>query len=146
MDRRKHPRFPLSVPIRIHIDDIDRFALQHSLDLSEGGMFVHTGRPFREGMKIKLEFYFRREGRSIPAEGVVVRSIVDGHSDDEQAGVAINFTELDDAALKFITLAIDKWNLHHPSQVLQLPDGFFEELDTGTHPPAPRPTSPHDDS
>lgn len=126
MERRKHERVPLAVPIRIRIDDIDRFALQHSLDLSAGGIFVQTNRVYAPGTEVDLQFYFRRQKTKIPAKGIVIRSGPGGEMGDGEFGVAIKFTQLSVGAKRFIEQAILKWNLHHPSQVLDLPEDIFE--------------------
>lgn len=129
MERRKHKRAPLAVPIRIRIDDIERFALQHSYDLSTGGIFFQTDRPYSVGTKVELQFYLRAQRKKIPAKGVVVRTVGGEDRRDGQAGIAIEFTELSEAAFRFVEMAIEKWNLHHPSSILELPDHFFEEVD-----------------
>ena len=52
MERREHPRAPLAVPIRMNVGNTHRFALQHSRDLSTGGIFVQTRRRFEEGAEV----------------------------------------------------------------------------------------------
>lgn len=129
MERREHPRAPLAVPIRMIVGDTHRFALQHSRDLSTGGIFVQTRRRYEEGAEVEMEFYFRRQRRTIPVKGVVVRSMPEEEVGVADAGVAIRFVRLDAVARRFIELTIDRWNLHNPSQILNLPENFFEEAD-----------------
>lgn len=132
MERRKYERIPVAVPIRARINDIDEFAQQNSIDLSEGGIFIQTRRRHRIGSQVYLEFHLESERKRIPARGVVVRRVPATFPGDSQAGVAIKFTELDGVAKDFIELTIRNWNLHHPSQVLDIPSIFADDPDDDT--------------
>lgn len=144
MDRRKHKRIPLAVPLRVRVDDFDRFAQQHSRDLSAGGLFLQTDRPFPIGTKVDVQFYFRREKKKIPVKGVVVRAVTKTDAIDRDKGVAIEFTHLGKAAKMFIEQSIEKWNMHHPSQILDLPETFFEEAEGEVQPATERGIRPPD--
>ena len=126
MERRRSQRIPYAVPIRIQVDDLDRFAEQYSADLSTGGVFIRTCRPYTSGAEIKLEFYFPEQRRTVPMRGTVIRSVPDTSNAGGPPGIAIRFRDLNQVALKFLELAIERYNVRHPTEVLELPADFFE--------------------
>ncbi|MCZ6603432.1 MAG: PilZ domain-containing protein, partial [Planctomycetota bacterium] len=126
MERRQSQRIPYAVPIRIQVDDLDQFAEQYSSDLSTGGVFIRTCRPYTDGSEIKLEFYFPEQRKTVPMLGTVIRSVPDTSTAGGPPGIAIQFRDLNQVALKFLELAIERYNVRHPTEVLELPADFFE--------------------
>ncbi len=124
MERRKHKRIPLSFPLRISIPDIGKFTEAHAKDLSEGGMFIPMASPPPEGSAVRVEFYLESAGKTIQAEGRVVRSV--GEATAATPGMAIAFRGLGKDGRRLIELVVERYSRHHPSQVVELPPDLRE--------------------
>lgn len=125
-ERRQHERAPLAFPIRLRIGDINQFTEEHSSDLSAGGIFVKMNYPPPVGTKVELEFHLDSVQKTIKAQGEVRRSIPEGG--DSTPGMGIEFIELGQDGRRFIELVVKKYNRLHPSGVLDLPDGFLDQI------------------
>ena len=93
------------------------------MDLSEGGMFIPMPCPLPEGAKVVVEFFLESAGKTIQAEGNVVRSNEEGT--DETSGMAIAFTNLGKEGRRLVELVVQRYSRHHPSQVVELPPGLL---------------------
>ncbi|MCZ6601994.1 MAG: PilZ domain-containing protein [Planctomycetota bacterium] len=129
MDKRQHERAPIAFPIRLRIGNINDFTEQYTSDLSAGGIFVKMNFPPPIGTQVDLEFHLDPVNKTIKARGNVVRSIRDGEAEDGDPGMGVQFTNLGEEGKRFIELVVAKFNRAHPSQILKIPDGFFEEID-----------------
>ena len=114
---------------RIYVDDIDQFTERHAADLSAGGIFVPMSPPLPMGTELNLEFYFEGQRRMIPGKAMVLRTVRQRGEGGSQVGMQVHFTELGVVAKKFMELLIQRYNLHHPSGILELPDVFLDETD-----------------
>jgi uncharacterized protein (TIGR02266 family) len=43
--------------------------------------------------------------------------------------MAVQFSDLDKEGMRFIELVVQKFNRHHPSKFLEIPDEFYEDVD-----------------
>ena len=75
-DRRRHPRRPLSAACKVRDAEALRYAVAHTLDLSEGGalMSLETARPLIEGQDVSVAIDF--EGRAVLTQGQMVEAKV----------------------------------------------------------------------
>ncbi|MCZ6690583.1 MAG: PilZ domain-containing protein [Planctomycetota bacterium] len=129
MEKREQERVSLTFPVRVRIDDINQFVEQHSTDLSEGGIFIRMNYPPPAGSKVDMSFYLEPVHKTILARGEVVRSVPDAKGGDGPTGMAVRFTDLGKDGRRFIELVVQKFNCHHPSQLIELPADFLEEVD-----------------
>ena len=128
MEKRKHTRVPLALPIRMRIVDIDEFTELYSTNLGEGGIFVRMNYPPPVGSKVELTFHLEGVKKTIQARGEVVRAVEEADKGDGPTGMAVQFTDLGKDAMRFIQLVVRKFNRHHPSRWIQLPADFFDEI------------------
>ncbi len=97
-ERRKHPRFPVKLPVKTAGPEGEFESVTG--DVSLGGIKCHTSHhvPEMTRMALKIELPFEKSSEWISAKGVVVRveppEPVPGHSDYR---VALFFVELSDA-------------------------------------------------
>jgi uncharacterized protein (TIGR02266 family) len=119
----------VAVPVRIRIKDIDQFIEQNSANLSTGGIYIPMRVPFPAGTVLDLEVHFAQSPRTVKVKGKVVRSIPQKRALSKPPGVAVEFVELDEVARRFIGEAVETFNRRHPSEKLDLPEGFLEEVD-----------------
>lgn len=82
-------------------------------DLSEGGAFVRTFAPLREGSKASLQWTLPGSSEDIEAEAVVVWSRRKGtREQDPPAGMGVRFAQLDPAdrikIRNFVAAALDE--------------------------------------
>lgn len=129
MEKRKHERVSLTLPVRVRIDDINQFVERHSTDLSEGGILIRMNYPPPVGSKVDMSFYLEPVHKTIRARGVVVRSVPDTRGSDGPTGVAVRFTDLGKDGRRFIELVVQKFNRHQPSRSIELPADFLDEVD-----------------
>ncbi|MCZ6688395.1 MAG: PilZ domain-containing protein [Planctomycetota bacterium] len=130
MEKRQHDRAAIAFPIRLRIGNINDFTEQYTSDLSAGGIFVKMNFPPPIGTQVDLEFHLDPVNKTIKARGDVVRSIRDGEAGDGDPGMGVQFTNLGEEGKRFIELVVAKFNRAHPSQVIKIPEGFFEEIDS----------------
>lgn len=129
MERREHERVPARIPIRIRVGNIDQFTEQHTENLSTGGLFLPTTDPRPRGTILELEFHFAENYPSFKIVGEVVRSQTRPSPVKGPPGMAVKFTEIDDTGRRFIERAIEVFNRRHPSERVDLPEGFIEAAD-----------------
>lgn len=109
IDRRIHPRLGLSLPVRVSSIDPEtdastrrpffRATRAWCVNLSRGGIFVHTPEPFGSGRRVLVEITLP-DGRSFDSVGRVAwvqRSIAPG-GDGEGIGIEFLATAPSDVA------------------------------------------------
>lgn len=89
-ERRRHRRVPMVTKV-IHLL-ADTFQYYYSHDLSLGGIFLETKKPFRIGAELELEFELPGRDQRVRVKGVVAR-IVDAVPEHHEvvAGMGIEF-------------------------------------------------------
>lgn len=127
--RRRHQRVPIAFPLKLRIGDINSFTEEFCTDLSEGGIFVRMNYPPPVGTVVTLDFHLESVGKSINAKGEVVRSVPEGKAGGGVAGMGVQFTDLGKDGRRFIELVVQKFNRQHPSQHIELPANFLEDVD-----------------
>ena len=67
-DRRKAPRFAVSIPLRVRLGhDAAPEELIASINLSERGVFFETSSPVQKGLAVHLSFEMPEEVTGVPA-------------------------------------------------------------------------------
>ena len=99
VDRRCHPRHPLSLLIEYEVKDT--FKADYITDISGGGLFIQTQSPLPVGTEMELKIAFPKIPKLIEIKGVVVR-INEDPTGDKPPGMGIRFIGLSDEDVRFI--------------------------------------------
>ena len=100
-NRRKHPRTPLSLLVQYRFNSFEDFLAEYSVNISPGGMFIHTDEPKEEGSMIYLQFSLKDGSKLIEGMGKVVRvnpTGVPGHP----AGMGVEFVNFDEESMALV--------------------------------------------
>src|SRR2546425_9520827 len=97
-ERRRHPRVPVNLSVRIRFPSVDEFLSAHSEDLSSGGLFVNIEGKANEGVECRVGdvIVLRIDvggGQTVDGIGRVVRAVPAGAISPRS--VAIEFIDLD---------------------------------------------------
>lgn len=92
---RRFPRIALALTVRLSFRSMDAAIDSRTVDISEGGVFIHMKEPRREGTAIRLELLVG--ARQLEIGGVVVRSI--RPEEPGPTGIGVLFTEIRDEDL-----------------------------------------------
>ncbi len=105
---RKFARIPLSCRIRISVPGMERFFIEYSRNLSEGGMFIQTSNPRPVGTCVYLEFSLKNgdELVRVKAEVVWTRSLEESN-DSNPPGMGLKFLDMDERTKGIIQRALD---------------------------------------
>lgn len=88
VDRRQTARAPVTV--RIEYETVDSLFSEFTRNINEGGVFIATEQPLGLEEQVQLQFQLPGDAEPVKVSGRVVRV--------EQAGMGIEFDELDRAA------------------------------------------------
>lgn len=102
VERRRSQRAPVTV--RIEYATVDALFSDFTRDINEGGIFVETDEPIPLDEKVELKLRLPGSNKLVHARGRVVR--IQSASENEAAGIAIEFDELDGAARETINAAV----------------------------------------
>jgi uncharacterized protein (TIGR02266 family) len=101
-DRRKHPRVPIGVIVRVQsASGIRRF---YSRNISAGGVFLLAEDPIGEESDVGLEMYLPLVSTPVIARGEVVwiqRQL--------PSGFAVQFTEISEASRNLIRWVVERY-------------------------------------
>jgi len=99
-DRRRYLRKHLRVKVTEKVSKI--FEHFTSTNISAGGMFLKSDRPFAVGSKLDIEFTLPGTENPIKTQARVVRTCPPGNPDDHPPGMGIAFVEMDREYLRTI--------------------------------------------
>jgi uncharacterized protein (TIGR02266 family) len=99
-DRRRHPRIPISLVVRLRFSSLSQLADERALNLSPAGMFIQTPTPPAIGAMVFLQFSLADGAQLIEGVAEVVRTVPAGGS--EPSGFAVKFREFDPTSLALI--------------------------------------------
>lgn len=102
VERRRSERAPVTV--RIEYSTVDALFSDFTRDINEGGIFVETDEPIPLDEKVELKLRLPGSRQLVHARGRVVR--VQQASENQAAGIAIEFDELDGEARETINRAV----------------------------------------
>lgn len=92
-ERRRHAR--VEMVTRVTLVTSQEFHYYYSRDLSLGGMFLDTKKPYPMGSGLLLDFALPQTELRVRVKGVVVRVVKPDLDDPAQAsGMGISFTEV----------------------------------------------------
>ena len=99
-DRRRY----LRKPIRVKITEKTSGVFEHfaSTNISAGGMFIKSDRPFAIGSNLDVEFTLPGEDEVIHISARVVRTVPPGEPRGNCAGMGIEFVDIDETTRKAI--------------------------------------------
>lgn len=100
-DRRRHPRTPLSLLVQFRFNSFEDFLAEYALNISPGGMFIRTDKPFEEGAVIYLQFSLKDGSPLIEGMGKVVRVNPPG-VEGRESGMGIEFENFDEESMALI--------------------------------------------
>lgn len=72
-DRRRHPRASMVTRVTHFTAGVDQF--YYSCDISLGGMFLETRKPYPVGAEVELSFSLPGRGRRLELKARVARSV-----------------------------------------------------------------------
>ncbi len=98
-DARAAPRVPLSMLVQYRFDTLEEFVAEHSVDISENGMFVRSENPRKPGSMIYLQIALKDGSKLIEGFGRVARVGKDGQG---RQGMGIQFINFDDESTALI--------------------------------------------
>ncbi len=90
--------------VRIEYSTVDALFSDFTRDINEGGIFVETDEPIPLDEKVELKLRLPGSRQLVHARGRVVR--VQQASENQAAGIAIEFDELDGEARETINRAV----------------------------------------
>jgi hypothetical protein len=104
-NRRQHARFPLGLPVKLHVDDRDAPITVEVIDVSEGGARLRAlACPVRADQHATLRFLLPDQ-RTCVASGRVAR--VERDLDPASATFALQLDETNDAFRVFLASLVD---------------------------------------
>lgn len=98
-DARAAPRVPLSMLVQYRFDTLEDFVAEHSVDISENGIFVRSDNPRKPGSMIYLQIALKDGSKLIEGFGRVARVGKDGQG---RQGMGIQFINFDDESMALI--------------------------------------------
>ena len=99
-ERRRSPRAVVELQVSLRFPSVQQFLSAYAGDISETGMFVRTTEQHQIGELVALRFEAGKE-RIVQGTARVVR-IVEG----SDAGIGVEFVELDDVSRKLIEMIV----------------------------------------
>lgn len=105
---RQTPRAPVRMRVDIEEQAPDKFL--HSVNISEGGIYLRTHDPLPENTRLRLSFTLPSDAGEIKAIGEVVRKIPLGIQFDTEPGIGLRFIGLSEDTRNRIKNFV-KWTL-----------------------------------
>ena len=93
-NNRRHKRVPLNLLVQVRIDNFSTFMSEHAVNISAGGMYLHSDRPRPLNSMIYFQFALTEGTSIIEGLGRVVRT--------DKQGMGIEFVGLDDRSKALI--------------------------------------------
>lgn len=109
-ETRKDPRAKvLSMTVRYKSATLDEFIEHHSYDVSRGGMYIKTPKPFPPGTLLKFEVRIAENQRVMQGVGRVVwkRNLTEA-DEGHPAGMGVKFIKLDDDSKALIDQLVSR--------------------------------------
>ena len=116
-ERRRHERVPTHYLVEVTVPTREEVHEDFCLNLSRGGLFVQTRRPFPLGTAVLLELDLEPIGKIIHAEAEVVWTWPEIPYSKSPPGGGVKFTDLNEDAQRFIEMTVEKQKrARHPQQ------------------------------
>ena len=106
MEKAIEKRLCFRKPIGIEVGCLIRgqFSTAHTIDISEGGMFVETVEPLPPGTDIELAFLLLKPDKISRINGEVVRKVYT----TDRTGIGVKFKNIDEATKNLIRSILTK--------------------------------------
>jgi type IV pilus assembly protein PilZ len=93
-EKRQHRRIPMVTRVTHVSSEVTQY--YYSTDISMGGMFLKTRKPFKVGTELELDFELAERSVRIKLKGSVVRTVEpDPERPDREPGMGISFTYIE---------------------------------------------------
>lgn len=101
IEKRRHRRVSMVTKVSLQNSETDQY--YYSRDISQGGLFLETKRPYPVGTCLDINFTLPGTERRVEAEGEVVRIVdYDRTSPDIIPGMGVVFNEVSPESLSMI--------------------------------------------
>lgn len=100
-DRRKSERYPLNLLVQYRFNTFEDFLAEYTLNISAGGLFIKTEKPYEENAILFLQFSLKDGAKLIEGMGRVVRVNPPGQP-GRVAGMGIEFVNFDEASMQLV--------------------------------------------
>ena len=108
-DKRVKARVPLREKVQLKVQDMADFITEYADNISIGGMFIRTSKPFPTGTRFDLDLTIGSDGKKITGIGEVVwTKEFTSKADDRNSGMGIKFVELYGNSKAIIKELVDK--------------------------------------
>ncbi|MBI5498464.1 MAG: TIGR02266 family protein [Deltaproteobacteria bacterium] len=94
-NRRRFVRVPLTVMVQYRATSVDALLDAHTVDVSEGGLFLRTDRPRPMGTRVQFRILLEDGGTLLEGTAVVVRCLPVA-TEGSAAGMALTFTQMEE--------------------------------------------------
>ena len=101
-EKRRHPRAPIGVIVRVESEDGGRH--YYSKNLSSGGTFLLAEDPLEEETPVEMELFLPLVSAPVRAKGEVVWK-----RRQDPSGFAVKFTEISEGARKLIKWVVERY-------------------------------------
>ncbi len=99
-ERRGELRVPVELRVALRFESIDDVVHSHTVNLSEGGMFIGTRSPRPEGTRVQISMDVG--GRQVALSGIVVHRVSSAAAGRHPPGMGVQFVELGDDARSLV--------------------------------------------
>ena len=103
-DRRKHPRVPVNLLVRVKYEEVDEFMVHFATNVSPGGVFLQSRKPHKTGTRLRFEIRLKGGQTVLRGEGEVAwnRGPAEGEDAPQVPGMGVKFLALDEASKALI--------------------------------------------
>ncbi len=109
MEKRQHRRVTMVTKVTLQKSGTDQY--YYSRDISRGGLFLETKRPYESGTRLYLHFTLPGREHPVEAEGEVVRTVkYDRDTPNIIPGMGIVFNEVSPESISAIISFLEESN------------------------------------
>ena len=103
-ERRREPRVPVGLNIRVAYGTLDEFVDRQALNISHGGIFIRTRDLQPVGTPVTIDIRLQGGAKVIRGRGTIVRGVSPSAPGEphRDPGIGIQFTELDEESKRLV--------------------------------------------
>ena len=107
IERRTNRRLPIRV--MVEYETTEDFLFDYTANVSIGGMFIATGQPLQLGTRFRMRFRLPERKKPIETYAVVRWVVEPENTSGMQAGMGVQFEELQPKDLSEVQDLIERW-------------------------------------